>query len=123
MLSEDSFASDRKFYPLVINNHIKRGEVHIFYKNDAEVFGVQSYIEERVLSEAQYIIENGATIRCAASALNSSKSTVHKDMRQRLPLIDGAKARQVRRILEINKAERHIRGGKATHDKYKKAAE
>lgn len=81
---------------------------------------MQTYIEERVLSEAEYIIENEATVRRAAKALNSSKSTVHKDMQKRLPQLDAGKARLVRRILEINKAERHLRGGQATHDKYKK---
>ncbi len=77
------------------------------------------YIEERVAAVASYIIENGATVRAAASAFDISKSTVHKDMTQRLPAIDMTMAREVQKILRLNKAERHIRGGLATRRKYK----
>lgn len=79
-----------------------------------------SYIEERVLSAAEYIIEHGATVRSTAKALKTSKSTVHKDMQNRLKKLNPAMAQQVRAILDKNKAERHIRGGQATHDKYMK---
>ncbi len=77
------------------------------------------YIEERVLSVASYIIERGATVRAAAKAFNISKSTVHKDMTQRLPDVNMAMAREVQQILRQNKAERHIRGGMATRRKYR----
>lgn len=80
-----------------------------------------SYIEERVLLVAQYIIEHGATVRGAAKVFNISKSTVHKDMTERLRYIDPIMAKKVRVILEHNKEERHIRGGRATYLKYKGA--
>ncbi len=79
---------------------------------------MKDYIEERVLAIAAYIIENGATVRQAAGVFKYSKSTVHKDMSERLPALDKQKARTVHEILEKNKAERHIRGGHATKLKY-----
>ncbi|MBQ9832932.1 MAG: sporulation transcriptional regulator SpoIIID [Clostridia bacterium] len=80
-----------------------------------------SYIEERVLLVAQYIIEHKATVRSAAKVFNVSKSTVHKDMVERLAKIAPPMAKEVRQILEHNKEERHIRGGMATYRKYKGA--
>ncbi|MBQ2661868.1 MAG: sporulation transcriptional regulator SpoIIID [Clostridia bacterium] len=77
------------------------------------------YIEERVLMAAQYIIENRATVRSCAKVFNVSKSTVHKDMVERLKRISPQMAEEVRRILNQNKEERHIRGGMATYRKYK----
>lgn len=79
---------------------------------------MKDYIEERVLLLAAYIIENNATVRQAAKAYGISKSTVHKDMSERLPGINQALAKEVRKILDVNKAERHIRGGLATREKY-----
>lgn len=76
-------------------------------------------IEERAKQLAVYIIETGATVRSAASHFGISKSTVHKDLQQRLPYCDGALYAQVRQVLELNKQERHIRGGQATRRKYK----
>jgi len=76
------------------------------------------YSEERIYAEANYIIEHRATVREAAKVLHAGKSTVHKDVTARLELLRPALAKQVREILDINKAERHIRGGQATHDKY-----
>ena len=78
-----------------------------------------TYIEERVLEAAAYIIENKATVRAAAQKFHVSKSTVHKDVSERLRPLDPAMAAEVRKILEKNKQERHIRGGMATHRKYK----
>ncbi len=80
---------------------------------------MKEYIEKRALEIAQYIIETGSTVREAARAHKVSKSTVHKDMSERLPRINVQMYKQVKRILEKNKAERHIRGGKATYLKYK----
>ena len=77
-------------------------------------------IIKRVLAEAEYILQTGATVRKTAQVCGASKSTVHTDMTQRLQELDQAAARQVRRILDTNLAERHIRGGKATCEKYKK---
>lgn len=75
-------------------------------------------IEERVMESAQYIIENKATVRECARQFGISKSTVHKDMTERLEDIDPLLAEQVREVLNLNKAERHIRGGLATKEKY-----
>lgn len=76
-------------------------------------------IEQRACQLAQYIIENGATVRGAAERFGISKSTVHKDLQQRLPQCNRALYLQVREVLDINKAQRHIRGGLATRKKYK----
>jgi len=78
-----------------------------------------TYIEERTYLAANYIIEQNATVREAARALRSSKSTVHQDVTARLQGLRPALAAQVRKVLDQNKAERHIRGGRATHEKYK----
>jgi len=82
---------------------------------------LKDYIEERVLEVAKYIIESKATIRKTAKIFGVSKSTVHKDITERLPKINPAVAKEAREILELNKAERHIRGGRATKLKYKAA--
>ena len=76
-------------------------------------------IEERARDLAAYIIESKATVRAAAARFGVSKSTVHKDMSERLEQIDRALWLRVRAILELNKAERHIRGGLATRKKYR----
>lgn len=80
---------------------------------------MKEYIRDRVLEIAKYILETGATVRGAATVFRYSKSTVHKDMSERLPEIDGGLARQVMKIMGKNKAERHIRGGQATRSKYR----
>lgn len=76
-------------------------------------------IEERACDLALYIIENKATVRMAAKRFNISKSTVHKDLSQRLPAFNRPLYLQVKEVLDQNKAERHIRGGIATRKKYK----
>lgn len=76
-------------------------------------------IDERVRDEALYIIENDATVRAAAQRFGVSKSTVHKDLTERLPRLDRGLFSQVRRLLDLNKAQRHIRGGLATRRKYR----
>ena len=76
-------------------------------------------LEDRARELAVYIIETGATVRAAAKHFHISKSTVHKDLSQRLPLVSPLLYRQVRLILDRNKQERHIRGGMATRMKYK----
>ena len=75
----------------------------------------------RARALAVYIIESGQTVRAAAKIFRISKSTVHKDLQQRLPRCDPALYRQVRQVLEKNKLERHIRGGMATKRKYQSA--
>ena len=76
------------------------------------------YIEARVLDIADYIVETGATVRAAASVFGVSKSTVHKDITERLRQINKVLGEQVAAVLEPNKDERHIRGGMATKEKY-----
>ncbi|MBU5293070.1 sporulation transcriptional regulator SpoIIID [Anaerosalibacter bizertensis] len=80
---------------------------------------MKDYIEERALEIAKYIISEKSTVRQAASVFGVSKSTVHKDVTERLPKINPLVASMVKEVLEQNKAERHIRGGKATKMKYK----
>ncbi|MCD8013127.1 MAG: sporulation transcriptional regulator SpoIIID [Lachnospiraceae bacterium] len=81
---------------------------------------MKDYIEERVRNAAVYIVENGATVREAAKRFGVSKSTVHMDMVTRLEEIDAHLACEVRRVLDVNKQERHIRGGMATREKYRR---
>ena len=77
-------------------------------------------IQTRVVDAADFIAGTGATVRACAAKFGVSKSTVHKDMRDRLPKIDKVLARKVDKVLGINRAERHIRGGQATRMKYAK---
>lgn len=79
---------------------------------------MKDYIEERAISIANYIIESNATVRQTAKAFGVSKSTVHKDVTDRLMQINPTLAKQARCVLDINKSERHIRGGLATKEKY-----
>ena len=76
-------------------------------------------IEQRACDLAVFIIENQATVRTAAKHFGISKSTVHKDLTERLPRLNPSLYSQVRQLLDINKAERHIRGGLATRRKYR----
>jgi len=76
-------------------------------------------IEQRACDLAIYIIENKATVRAAAKKFGISKSTVHKDLTERLEHIDRQLFIQAKEVLELNKSERHIRGGMATRRKYK----
>ena len=80
---------------------------------------MRTSIEERACELASYIIENNTTVRAAAKRFGISKSTVHKDVTERLEYIDRTLWHKVRKVLELNKAERHIRGGNATRRKYK----
>lgn len=79
---------------------------------------MKSYIEERVINIANYIIENNATVRQTAKKFGISKSTVHKDVTERINQINPGLAADVRKVLDVNKSERHIRGGMATREKY-----
>lgn len=79
---------------------------------------MKTYIEERAIEIAHYIIEENATVRETAKKFGISKSTVHKDVAERLLLINPALAKDVRKVLDVNKSERHIRGGMATKEKY-----
>ncbi|MDY3928167.1 MAG: sporulation transcriptional regulator SpoIIID [Clostridia bacterium] len=79
---------------------------------------MKDYIEQRAVELAEYIIENNSTVRATAKKFHISKSTVHKDVTERLIQINPQLAENVSKILEENKAERHIRGGMATKEKY-----
>lgn len=73
----------------------------------------------RVLQAARYILESGSTVRHCARQFGVSKTTIHKDMRDRLPRLDGELSRKVDRILVRNLQERHLRGGAATRRKFR----
>ena len=79
---------------------------------------MKDYIEERVLELAHYIISTNATVRTSAKKFRVSKSTVHKDITERLLELNPSLAAEVKTVLENNKAERHLRGGMATKEKY-----
>ena len=76
------------------------------------------YIEERAIKCAEYIVETGCTVRACSAHFSVSKSTVHKDVTERLKYIDKELYKKVRNVLNINLNERHIRGGMATREKY-----
>jgi len=78
-------------------------------------------VEERAVELGRYIVENGATVRTAAKQFGISKSTVHTDVSRRLAKLNPLLFEEVRAVLEVNKAQRHIRGGLATKEKYKSA--
>ena len=75
---------------------------------------MRDYIGERVRAVAEYVVATGATVRACALRFGVSKTTIHKDMRERLPRINPALAVSVGAVLDLNKAERHLRGGEAT---------
>ncbi|MCW2277469.1 sporulation transcriptional regulator SpoIIID [Heliophilum fasciatum] len=79
---------------------------------------MQEYILKRVLEVSQYILDSAATVRQTASVFGVSKSTIHKDVTERLPGVNPQLSAQVKQILDRNKSERHIRGGEATRKKY-----
>ena len=79
---------------------------------------LKDYIEERAIGIANYIIDNNATVRQTAKAYGVSKSTVHKDVTERLMQVNPTLALEARKVLDLNKSERHIRGGLATKEKY-----
>ena len=79
---------------------------------------LKEYIEKRAIDSANYIIEHNTTVRQTAKQFGISKSTVHKDVAERLVLINPTLAAEARKVLDMNKSERHIRGGLATKEKY-----
>ena len=79
---------------------------------------MKGYIEERAIEIARYIIDNHTTVRQAAKHFGISKSTVHKDCTERLVQVNPSLAAEVRKVLDVNKSERHIRGGLVTKEKY-----
>lgn len=83
---------------------------------------MKDYIEERAIEIGTYIVENNATVRQTAKQFGISKSTVHKDVTERLLQINKGLASEARKVLDVNKMERHIRGGMATKEKYQHIA-
>lgn len=81
---------------------------------------MKGYVERRAIELGQYIVENEATVRATAKVFGLSKSTVHMDVSKRLTKLNPALAKDVRKVLDFNKAERHLRGGMATREKYKR---
>ena len=79
---------------------------------------MKTYIEERAIEIGNYMIEHNATVRQAAKNFGISKSTVHKDVTERLVQVNPTLAAQARKVIDVNKSERHIRGGLATKEKY-----
>ena len=79
---------------------------------------MKGYIEERAVETAKYIVETQSTVRQTAQKFGISKSTVHKDVTERLVQINPVLAQEARKVLDVNKSERHIRGGMATKEKY-----
>lgn len=84
---------------------------------------MKGIVEERAVELAQYIVESKATVRLAAKKFGISKSTVHKDVSDRLRKLNPSLYQQVKGVLELNKSERHLRGGLATKNKYKRLCE
>lgn len=82
---------------------------------------MKDHIQKRVLEIGDYILATKTTVRQAARVFGVSKSTVHKDMAERLPEINQELFEEIKKILELNKAERHIRGGEATKRKYRQS--
>ncbi len=81
---------------------------------------MKGIVEERAVDLGEYIVENKTTVRAAAKKFGISKSTVHMDVSQRLARLNPQLYHEVREVLDTNKAQRHIRGGMATREKYKK---
>lgn len=88
-----------------------------------EVSALKDTVEDRAIHLGEYIVENKATVRAAAKKFGISKSTVHMDVAQRLQKISPGLYNEVREVLDVNKAQRHIRGGLATREKYKSGNE
>lgn len=103
--------------PAALISYTKSSRKGVLYIMNNSVI-VKDYIESRVYEIAQYILATNCTVRAAAKKFEVSKSTVHKDLVERLPNLSQGLADEVRKILDENKAERHIRGGLATKAKY-----
>lgn len=101
-----SISHNRSFPCIQCKNKYRRGK------------SLKSYIEERAVEIAKFIIQNNATVRQTAKQFGISKSTVHKDVTERLMQINPSLAKEARKVLDVNKSERHIRGGLATREKY-----
>ena len=120
-LSENRFSGLRepfKTFLSAISFNILSPPPAYAVKNVLKGKTMKDYIEERAVAIANYIIDHNATVRQTAKKFGISKSTVHKDVTDRLEHINPSLAAQARVVLDVNKSERHIRGGLATREKY-----
>ena len=98
----------------------QRVSFHTSHIQFGEASGVHDYIKERTIKIGKYIVETRKTVRVIAKEFGVSKSTVHKDLTERLPEINPELANEVKEILDYHKSIRHLRGGEATKQKYRK---
>ncbi|OUM49947.1 sporulation transcriptional regulator SpoIIID [Bacillus pseudomycoides] len=101
-------------------SHMQRVSFHTSHIQFREASGVHDYIKERTIKIGKYIVETRKTVRVIAKEFGVSKSTVHKDLTERLPEINPELANEVKEILDYHKSIRHLRGGEATKQKYRK---
>ena len=101
-------------------SHMQRVSFHPSHIQFREASGVHDYIKERTIKIGKYIVETRKTVRVIAKEFGVSKSTVHKDLTERLPEINPELANEVKEILDYHKSIRHLRGGEATKQKYQK---
>lgn len=99
--------------------HLVSSEMHLGSDQLREANGVHDYIKERSIKIGNYVVETKKTVRTIAKEFGVSKSTVHKDLTERLPEINPELAMRVKEVLEYHKSIRHLRGGEATRKKYK----
>lgn len=99
---------------------VQRVSFHASHIHFREASGVHDYIKERTIKIGKYIVETRKTVRVIAKEFGVSKSTVHKDLTERLPEINPELANEVKEILDYHKSIRHLRGGEATKQKYRK---
>jgi len=109
---------DHRFFSC--NNLTPLSQVYTSERNQLrEANGVHDYIKERTIKIGKYVIETRKTVRIIAKEFGVSKSTVHKDLTERLPVVNPELAAEVKSILEHHKSIRHLRGGEATKNKYR----
>ena len=101
-----------------VSDHSCYPNSHTLTRQQEEANDVHDYIKERTLKTGQYIIDTRKTVRTIAKEFGVSKSTVHKDLTDRLPELNPTLAKEVKQILEYHKSIRHLRGGEATRRKY-----
>ncbi|ABS23989.1 sporulation transcriptional regulator SpoIIID [Bacillus cytotoxicus] len=101
-------------------SRMQRVSFHASHIQFREASGVHDYIKERTIKIGKYIVETRKTVRVIAKEFGVSKSTVHKDLTERLPEINPELANEVKEILDYHKSIRHLRGGEATKQKYRK---
>jgi len=104
----------------LLHSRMQRVSFHTSHIQFREASGVHDYIKERTIKIGKYIVETRKTVRVIAKEFGVSKSTVHKDLTERLPEINPELANEVKEILDYHKSIRHLRGGEATKQKYRK---